>query len=80
MTLEVIRDALAWCTVINWGILFFWAIMLLATRDWVYRIHGSMFALSREQFDAIHYRGMAPYKVAILLFNFVPYLALRIVG
>lgn len=80
MTLEVIRDALAWCTVLNFGLLFLWAILLRMTHDWVFRIHGSMFAISREQFDAIHYGGMVAYKVGIILLNLVPYLALRIVG
>jgi hypothetical protein len=36
--------------------------------------------LSVEQFDALHYAGMALYKVGILLLNLVPYIALRLVG
>ena len=36
--------------------------------------------MSAEQFDAIHYAGMAMYKIGILLVNLVPYVALRIVG
>jgi len=33
-----------------------------------------------EQFDAIHYAGMTVFKLGIILFNLVPYIALRIVG
>jgi hypothetical protein len=33
-----------------------------------------------EPFDTLHYGGMALYKVGILLLNFVPYIALRLVG
>ena len=80
MTLEMVRNALAWCTVLNFGVLLLWAILFLLAHDWVYHIHGSMFAISREQFDAIHYGGMAAYKLGIILLNLVPYLALRIVG
>jgi hypothetical protein len=36
--------------------------------------------LSVETFDAIHYSGMVLFKIGILLFNLVPYFALRIVG
>ena len=35
--------------------------------------------MSVEQFDALHYVGMALYKLGILLLNLVPYIALRIV-
>ena len=80
MTLEVIRDALAWCTVINWAILLWWFLFFSMAHDWMYRFHGKWFKISVEKFDAIHYAGMALFKTAILLFNLVPYLALRIVG
>ena len=43
-------------------------------------LHSRWFYLSREQFDALHYAGMALYKIGILLFNLVPYIALHIVG
>ena len=80
MTLEVIRDALAWCTVINWIALFWWLLFFIFAHDWMYRFHSKWFKISVEKFDTIHYSGMVFFKVAILLFNLVPYLALRIVG
>jgi hypothetical protein len=36
--------------------------------------------LSTEQFDAVNFAGIALYKVGILLFNLVPWIALRIVA
>ena len=80
MTLEVIRDVLAWCTLINLGVLVFWALYLMLARDWLYRVHGKWFKLSIEQFDALHYGGLGLFKIGWILFNLVPYLALRIVG
>jgi len=50
MSMELIRGALGWCTLINWGLLLWW---------WLF---------------------IAFFKIAIFLFNLVPYLALRIVG
>lgn len=35
----------------------------------MYRLQGRWFRLSVETFDAIHYAGMAAYKLAILLLN-----------
>jgi hypothetical protein len=80
MTLESIRAALAWCTVINLVLLTSWWLLFTLANDWIHRVHGKWFNLSRENFDTIHYAGMAFFKIGILLLNLVPYLSLRIVG
>lgn len=80
MTIEVIRGALAWCTVINWGLLLWWFLFFTLAHDWIYRFHSKWFDVSVDKFDAIHYAGMGIFKIGIILFNLVPYLALRIVG
>ncbi len=80
MTLEIVRNALGWCTLINMALLMLWALMFIFARGWIYKMHGKWFRLSEERFDAIHYSAMAFFKLAIFVFNLVPYLALRIVG
>jgi hypothetical protein len=80
MTVEIIRDVLAWCTVINFALLLWWFMFFSLARDWVYRVHTRWFRISEEKFDAIHYAGMAFFKICIFVFNLVPYLALRIAG
>jgi hypothetical protein len=80
MTIEVIRSALAWCTVINWGLLLLWFLFFILAHDWTYRIHSKWVNLSVDKFDAINYAGMALFKIGIFLLNLVPYFALRIVG
>ena len=80
MTLETIRDALGWCSLINIGILMLWFLFFVLAHDWLFRLHGKWFKLSVERFDAIHYSSMAFFKCGLLLLNLVPYLALRIVG
>jgi hypothetical protein len=80
MALETVRAALAWCTVINLGLFIWWFLFFIMAHDWMYRLHGRWFKMSVERFDALHYAGMALFKMALLLFNLVPYLALRIVG
>lgn len=79
MGMETIRDFLLWCTVINYGVLFVWFLFICFAHDWIHRLHGRWFRLSSEQFDALHYAGMAVYKIGILLFNLVPYIALLVV-
>ena len=80
MTLEIVRATLAWCSVINLGLLLWWFLFITFAHDWTYRYHSRWFKLSMEQFDTIHYVGITFFKISIFLFNLVPYFALRIVG
>ena len=80
MTVEIICEFLAWCSLINVGLLIFWLLWFTRAHDFVYRIHGKWLKLSVERFDAIHYAGMTFFKICIFLFNVVPYIALRLVG
>jgi hypothetical protein len=79
MDIEVARNALLWCTVINYGLLMFWFLLYALPHTWLHRLWGRWFRLTTEQFDAINFAGIVIYKVGILLFNLVPYVALVIV-
>jgi hypothetical protein len=63
---------------VNWVILLLWWLVIVLARDWMHRLHGRWFRLGPESFDEAHYRGMAYFKVGVILFNFTPYLALRL--
>ena len=65
---------------INYIILMIWFLAIIFARDWIKQVHGKWFNLSDETFDAIHYGGMAVYKIGILLFNLVPLIALYFMG
>jgi hypothetical protein len=80
MTLESIRDVLGWCSAINIGLLLFWWLWFVLAHDFMYRFHGKWFKLSVEKFDAINYALIGLFKIGIILFNIIPYFALRIVG
>ena len=79
MNVTQLTDFFLWCSVINFSILMWWFAFIVLARDWVYGMHSRWFELSRENFDAFHYKAMAIYKIAILMLNIVPYIALRIV-
>jgi hypothetical protein len=79
MNINFIRHFLLWCTVINYCVLLIWFLAFMFAHDCMYRFHTRWFRLTTEQFDTIHYSAMAVYKIGILLFNLVPYIALLIV-
>ncbi len=78
MTLDIARSILGWCTVINTGLLLFWFIFYLLAYKQIKFWHTKIFSLSEKQFNEIHYKGILYYKIGIVLFNFVPYLAIVI--
>ena len=80
MGINEIRDFLMWCTIINFGMLLLWFEMFALAGDWIYRLHGKWFSMSKEAFNVMHYSGMGLFKLAIFIFNFAPYLALLIIG
>ena len=79
MSITMVRKTLLWCALINYGVLVLWFLVFLLAHDWMHGWHSQWFHLSGGQFDALHYAGMALYKIGILLFNLVPYVALRLV-
>ncbi len=80
MTIDLIRNAFMWCSIINMGLLLWWFLFITLAHDWVYSFHGKWFKLSVERFDTIHYAGITFFKICIFIFNITPYVALLIVG
>ena len=79
MNLDTLREVLLWSLVINYGVLLIWFAAFTLAHDRLYRLHSRWFAVSRETFDALHYGGMAVYKIGALLLNLAPLLALWLV-
>lgn len=80
MTVEMIRAFFGWCTLLNWGIMIIYFMFITLGRSWTYRMHGKMFDIPPENFGKIHYQILGGYKVAVFVFNLVPYLVLRIIA
>ena len=79
MSLEIIRDFLGWCSLINFGLLLYWFLMFIFAHDFIYKLNSRWFPMSNECFNTIHYAAMAFYKLSIILFFFVPYVVLQII-
>ena len=77
MNITQLCDFLLYCMLFNYIILMIWFIAFIFAKDWMKQVHGQWFELSSTQFDAIHYGGMAVYKIGILLLNLAPYIALK---
>lgn len=80
MSVELTRSFFLWCAVVNYGILLVWFLVFVFAHDGIQRIHGRWFHLSGNQFDALHYAGMAIFKIGIILLNLVPFVVLCVLG
>jgi uncharacterized protein DUF6868 len=80
MTIEVVRHALLWCSIIDYGILLIWFLVFRFPHHWIHQWWGQWFGLTAERSDVISAAGMVFFKAGILLFNIVPYVALRLVA
>ena len=54
--------------------------MFVFRHDALHRLHSRWFRLSVEAFDAVHYAGMAVFKIGVLLLFAMPWLALACLG
>ncbi len=80
MTVEMVRAALGWCSVINIGFLMFSSILLIAIRGTASRIHAKIFNLDEKYLSQAYFQFLAQYKIAIIVFNIVPYFVLKVMG
>lgn len=75
----MLKDFFMWCSIINIVLLTVSFLMILAARNWIYKLHGRWFKLSPQQFDYLLYCILGFYKMGMFLFCIVPYIALLII-
>lgn len=80
ITLGAIQEILGWCSVINIGLLILSSVTILAMRGPIIKMHSKMFSLSEEDLSRAYFQYLAQFKIVVLVFNLVPYIALRIIA
>lgn len=82
MTIEMLTRFFMWCTILNVAflVLSFLIVAFGFGRDFVYRMHSKWFPMPRETFNVVIYSFIGVYKIFVLVFNIVPWIALIIIG
>lgn len=78
MNVDFLVSLFGWMTLINFGLLIFSTIILIGFRQQVLQIHGELTGLDDASLMKAYLYFLAFYKVLIITFNLVPYLALRL--
>ncbi len=75
--IDVLTTFLGWCSLINIGVFVFSAITLTLMREKITAIHSRLFKVNRDALPESYFQYLGNYKIAILIFNLVPYAALK---
>jgi hypothetical protein len=80
MDIQMLTAFFMWCTIINGGILIVWGLFFMFAPELVYRTQSRFFPIPRESFTVILYCFLGLFKVFVLIFNVVPWVALVIIA
>ena len=79
-SLETLTAFFGWCTAINIGLLTIAAVFLGFMRVPISQIHAKMFGLNEADLSRAYFQYLAQYKIAIIVLNLVPYIALKMMA
>lgn len=80
MNPDQLREFFGWCTVVNFGLILFYTIVILIAGKKMAILHGRMFRMPEADFTRLYVKYLSTYKVLALAFNFAPWLALVLMG
>ena len=78
LTQQTLIEFFGWSTVINFTILLLSTLTISFFRETIIKIHSELFNLNKEDLGRAYFNYIAIYKILIIVFNFVPYLALKL--
>lgn len=78
MTIEILKSFFMWSLVLNYSILLLWLVLIGFARNFFHRIQSLAFPISQEKLIAYNYLMYGIFKLAIIVFNLVPFIVLSI--
>lgn len=77
--LAALRSLFGWCALLNGGLLTVSALVIRFAHAQVFLAHSDWVTLSKEGFDLAIYLLLGIWKLLVIVFNLIPYLALVII-
>jgi len=78
--IDTLTGFFGWCSVINIVMICMATLALTFMRDFISGIHSKMTGLGQSELSVVYFQYLANYKIAILMLNLVPYIALKIIN
>ena len=73
-----LKTFLGWCTAMDLALLAISSLLVIAMRSRLTAIQSRMFGLSEEDLSRAYFQYLAQFKIAVIVFNLTPYLALKL--
>lgn len=80
MTINEITTLLGWCTAINMAIYLFSAFFMIVFKNFTVNLHSKLMGIDAAELPVLYFKYMGNYKVAIIMFNLVPYISLKLMS
>ncbi len=78
MNLEVARSFFMWCTMLNYSLLILWFMLYVFSYNCMKNIMVKVIG-KVPYFDSLNIIGISFYKIVIIVFNLIPWIALTII-
>ena len=79
MDLDRLQDFLFWSLLLNVGIYLISLVGVLSLRRFMWKIHAKLFGVNEETANKVIYQYLAIYKLLLIVFNLVPWIAIQII-
>lgn len=80
MTVAALTELLGWASLINIAILLLSTLGVIAMRGIIAGIHSKLFGLNEKDLGRAYFQYLAQYKIAIIVLNIAPYIALKVMA
>lgn len=71
---------LGWCSLINIVILFLSSILIVTLKQPIAKLHSKLMGVKSSDLLILYFQYLAHYKIYIIIFNIVPYIALQLMS
>ena len=78
MSMESLTQFFGWMTLINIVLLVVSSLFMMLFRNWGTAMHARMFGIEPERAIEVWYSYLGSFKIALIVLNLTPYLALRL--
>ena len=69
-----------WCTLINLALYLLSVLFVTVFKDFTQTLHSKVINIEPSELPKMYFNFLGNYKIAILVFNLTPYLALRVMS
>jgi len=80
VTLDQLTCLFMWMTIINVAALTLSFFLIMPLKKVMCRVHAKLFGIPEQSVATAAYAYMGIYKILVIVFNIVPYIALEIVS